>query len=273
MNKRETVEIVSSRQCGAVIRRKKLRISWLFPTLRARYERSYVGPTGKNEELRYFLHTLTGLKAGFPAYAVPKQQFADGTYGGGYCGGVTLPSPQFRRVLAIRPVEASLFRVSRIFLNFPSIYFRLYQYIRTLAKQDPLFHKLSPNKEDFAKQGSNEDCEISREFQRHRGLIERTRIAELELASRIVFSSSAASSFLLHGNNAARLPSLAIPSYEIRVSARKLLLAVAARRSYCLARSSARTCCFSAATLHPHFLGCCLKAYSPLILTMIPKKL
>ncbi|KYN29614.1 hypothetical protein ALC57_00876 [Trachymyrmex cornetzi] len=36
MNKRETVEIVSSRQCGAVIRRKKLRISWLFPTLRAR---------------------------------------------------------------------------------------------------------------------------------------------------------------------------------------------------------------------------------------------
>lgn len=39
-----------------------------------------------------------GLKTGFCAYAVPKHQFADGTYSGGYCGGVTLPSPQFCRV-------------------------------------------------------------------------------------------------------------------------------------------------------------------------------
>lgn len=116
----------------------------------------------------------------------------------------------------------------------------------------------------FAEQGgSNEDCEVGREFQRHRGLIERTRIVELELASRIVFPSPAASSFLFHGNDAAS-PSLAIPSYEIRVSARKLLLAVAARRSYCLARSFVGS--FPAVTSHPHFLECCrrLKAHSPL---------
>jgi len=72
----------------------------------------YLRATLKNKLRLSTPRVPKGLKAGFRAYVVPKHQFADGTYGGGYCGGVTLPSPQFRRVLAIRPAEASLSRIS-----------------------------------------------------------------------------------------------------------------------------------------------------------------